>query len=561
MNNPAQQAQSPAPPSAPSPVPNSYHPRLPGGQGQYPFPHNVYHVSPPISSTAMPQSNQPPAPQGYPSPGHPMFSTAMGPPYMPPANMNMLNNQRPGQGGPGVLANHHHMLGQGGPRVPVPQVMAPNWNSPSGPQTPYHVANNSPAIQYVHTNASPGPSPALYQASPAPQHMSRPAQLAPQPMHGHGSVPPRAPRPGQPLASNGPGPGRNYAQIINGHHVPQGFRPTEYQTAGRSSQTPNPNAPRHVFNGGQFPQFMPPSNGMHQARPPTQPVPQPMTRYNLPSSTQTPPRSVQGSSAPPPVVSNGNIPQGNNIPPRNNMSPPATKQPASNGAKRGAADQLVDQQPTKRQRKPATPAQKPATPAQKLTPTASPAQQPPTTTDPEAVVCDQVDPLPPTLADEPQHLPDYELAKIETSVVVEPDITKPRPEGKEALAWDQAIAIIVELLNENLKKGKGRILRPTPLARLRELTDAIEEFIARPGRDTLLDRMAGDLLNVRYVRVIEDGIWDGQFDRIPERGWDIVQATTHEDKEKAVKEAWEKRAREYAGPSLAEAQKEIFKYF
>lgn len=519
-----------------------------------------------------------------------------------------MNMQRPGQGGPGVPPNHHHMPGQGGPRVPVPQVMAPNWDSPSGLQTAYHVANNNPSTQYSQTNASPagpqmphpvansisstqhvrttaspGPYPPLYQASPATQHMSRRAQLPPQPMPGHGSAPPRAPRPGQPLASDGPGAGRNYAQIIDGHHLPPGFRPTRYQAAGRSSQTPspNPNAPRHVFNGGQVPLFMPPSNGMHQARPPTQPVAQPTTRYNLPSSTQTPPRSVQGSSAPPPVVSNGNIPQGNNIPPRNNMSPPATKQPATNGAKRGAADQLVDQQPTKRQRKPATSAQKPATPvqkptppvqkhttlAQKLTPTASPAQQPPTTADPEPVVYDHVDPLPPTLADEPQHLPDYELAKIETSVVVEPgmrppkekpdttnsnktrpDITKPRPEGKEALAWDQAIAMIVELLNENLKKGKGRILRPTPLARLRELTDAIEEYIARPGRDALLDRMAGDLLNVRYVRAIEDGIWDGQFDRIPERGWNMTQARTHQDKEKVVKEAWEKRAREDAGP-------------
>lgn len=121
--------------------------------------------------------------------------------------------------------------------------------------------------------------------------------------------------------------------------------------------------------------------------------------------------------------------------------------------------------------------------------------------------------------------------------------------------------MVVELLDENLKKGKGRILRPTPLARLRELADAIEEYIARPGRDALLDRMAGDLLNVRYVRVIEDAIWDGQFERIPERGWAITQATSHEDKDKVVREAWEKRASEYAGPSLAEAQKEIFKYF
>ncbi|KAG6356357.1 hypothetical protein INS49_015745 [Diaporthe citri] len=594
MSNPAQS-------QAPSQVPTSYHPRLPVGQGQYPFPHNVYFASPPISSTTMPQNHQQPVPQ---SPGHHMFSTAMGPQHMPPANRNMpLNNQRPGQGGPGVPAIHHRMPGQGGLGVPAPQAVASNWNSPAGLQTPHHVANNNPSTQYVSNNTSPagpqalghiangnhpaqyaprniasagpqtphpvansnsstqnvpastsaGTYPGLYQASPATQPMPRPAQLAPQPVPRHGSVPPRAPRPGQAPASNGQGVASNYGQIINGHHLPPGFRPNGYQTAGRISQTP---PPKPVFNGGQFPQFMPPGNGTHRGTPPAQPVPQPMTRYNLPSSTQTPPQSVQGRTATPPVASSSNIPQGDNMPPRNGVPPPATRQPAANPSAKRAADQAVSQQPTKKQRKPANPAQRPATLAQ--TP-ASPAQQPPTTTDPEPVVYDKVDPLPPTWADEPPHLPDYELAKIETSVVVEPDRTKPWPEGKEALAWDQAIAEIVELIQKYCHKGC--LLRPTPLARLRELTDAIEEYVARPGRPgPLLFKEGQDLLSVRYVRVIEDGIWDGQFARIPERDYDTYKATVDEDRERVVREAWEKRAREYAGPSLAEAQKEIFKY-
>lgn len=118
---------------------------------------------------------------------------------------------------------------------------------------------------------------------------------------------------------------------------------------------------------------------------------------------------------------------------------------------------------------------------------------------------------------------------------------------------------IVEILQKHCRKGE--IMRTRPLARLRELTDAIEEYVARPGRGNLLAREGVELLNVRYVRVIEDGIWDGEmFTRIPERDWGTYRATSNEDREKVVKEAWEKRAREYMGPSLAEAQKQIFKY-
>lgn len=121
--------------------------------------------------------------------------------------------------------------------------------------------------------------------------------------------------------------------------------------------------------------------------------------------------------------------------------------------------------------------------------------------------------------------------------------------------------MIVEVIQKHCHKG--RLLRPTPLARLRELTDAIEEYIARPGRAALSATKAEDLLSVRYVRVIEDGIWDGQFARIPERDGDTYReaaAAGDEDREKVVREAWAKRAREYAGPSLEEAQKQIFKY-
>lgn len=440
MNNPAQQAQSPAPTAVPTPAPTSSHPQLAPGQGQYPFRHNVFFSPPAISSTAMPQGHQPPMPQVPQSPGPRMFNTAMTPQYMPPANMNMpLNSHRPGQGGPGV---------------PAPQAVQPNWNSRSGSQPAYLVANNNPSTQYVPTHtlragpqtphpvansnystqnvptsASPGTYPGLYQVSPATQLMSRPAQLAPQSVPRHGSMPPRAPTPGQASASNGQGVGRSYGDIIHGHHVPPEFRQNGYPAAGRSSQTPNSNPPTPVFNGGQRPQFMPPGNGTHQVPPPTQPVPQPMTRYNLPPSTQPPLQSVQGRTATPPVpvVSNNNITQGNNMARRNNKPSPATRQPATNPNAKRAADQAGSQQPTKKQRKTAPPTQKPAPPAQQPAPpaqeSASPAQQPATTTDPEPVVYDKVDRLPPTWADEPQHLPDYELAKIETSFVIDPGKT------------------------------------------------------------------------------------------------------------------------------------------
>lgn len=65
---------------------------------------------------------------------------------------------------------------------------------------------------------------------------------------------------------------------------------------------------------------------------------------------------------------------------------------------------------------------------------------------------------------------------------------------------------------------------------------------------------------MRDVRVIEDGIWDGMFARIPDRDHDTYVATTPEDKEKVVREAWERREREYTGPSLIEAQRQIFKW-
>lgn len=176
------------------------------------------------------------------------------------------------------------------------------------------------------------------------------------------------------------------------------------------------------------------------------------------------------------------------------------------------------------------------------------------------------------------HLLDWELAKINTSYMVEPgepplhemsnststnkphaDTTKPRPEGKTVLAWEQVIDMIVALIQQHCKKGQ--LLRPTPREHLHELSDALEEFIARPRRHRdLIPAEAQDLLNVRYVRVIEDGIWEGMFDRIPDRDHDSYVATAPEDKERVVREAWEKRRNEYQGPSLEEAQRQIFKW-
>lgn len=176
------------------------------------------------------------------------------------------------------------------------------------------------------------------------------------------------------------------------------------------------------------------------------------------------------------------------------------------------------------------------------------------------------------------HLLDWELAKINTSYMVEPgeppsnkmsnststnrphaDTTKPRPEGKTILAWEQVVDMVTELMRQHCKKGQ--LLRPTPREHLHELSDSLEEFIARPGRHRdLIPAEAQDLLNVRYVRVIEDGIWDGMFDRIPDRDHDSYVSTAPEDKERVVREAWEKRRNEYQGPSLEEAQRQIFKW-
>lgn len=175
---------------------------------------------------------------------------------------------------------------------------------------------------------------------------------------------------------------------------------------------------------------------------------------------------------------------------------------------------------------------------------------------------------------EPQHLPDHELAKIRTTFVVEPGkrpskevnnttssnkfypaVGKPRPEDKTALAWDQAVDAVVKIVEEHCKSGC--VLRTRHWEHLRQLTDAIEEYIARPGRPKLLKREYDDLQTVRYIRNMEDGIWDGAYDFIPVRDYDI---TTTEEKERVVREAWEKRASEYQGPSLIEAQRQIFKY-
>lgn len=104
---------------------------------------------------------------------------------------------------------------------------------------------------------------------------------------------------------------------------------------------------------------------------------------------------------------------------------------------------------------------------------------------------------------------------------------------------------------------EGSAVRLEPLARLRELGDAIELFIAHPGRRELLVYELDQLLDVRYIRVIEDGIWNEEFSTIPVRNHDILPAET---KERVVAEAWEKRRREWPGPSPQEVERQIYKY-
>ncbi|KKY38976.1 hypothetical protein UCDDA912_g01008 [Diaporthe ampelina] len=222
------------------------------------------------------------------------------------------------------------------------------------------------------------------------------------------------------------------------------------------------------------------------------------------------------------------------------MVPPPAHQSAMKSNAKRPADQPLPQQRAKKQRKPVpvAPAQQPSQPIADANP----------------VISDQLAaPAPPQVV-EPQHLPAIDLVKIETSFVIEPDTEKPLPKGKTAIAWDKAIERIVDITQTYC--GKGCILRPEPLSCLRELSNALEVFIAQPGRRALLIHEPNDLLNVRYIRVIEDGIWL-EFDCIPDRDYDTATAG---DKEKVVREAWEKRERERAGPTLEEAQRQIFKW-
>lgn len=95
---------------------------------------------------------------------------------------------------------------------------------------------------------------------------------------------------------------------------------------------------------------------------------------------------------------------------------------------------------------------------------------------------------------------------------------------------------------------------------LHEITDAIEVFIARPGRRAVLPRKLWDLVSARYMRVIEDSIATGEeVDRAPNLGHGL--SPTPMDNENIVREAREKREkdRRETGPTMEEAHGQIFK--
>lgn len=178
------------------------------------------------------------------------------------------------------------------------------------------------------------------------------------------------------------------------------------------------------------------------------------------------------------------------------------------------------------------------------------------------------------------HLPKEELDEIKTPYVIEPgkkppqqtldatssnkihpEVGEPVPKGKTALAWEQAVQEIDELVKEHVRPGK---LIPWQVwYRLKDLSNAMEQFIARPGRRKLTAQEPVDLLDVRYIRVIEDGINLGDFPHgIPNRSHAVYRDMFKWAKERDVNKKWEENARKRreAGPSPREVEKQIYKW-
>lgn len=121
------------------------------------------------------------------------------------------------------------------------------------------------------------------------------------------------------------------------------------------------------------------------------------------------------------------------------------------------------------------------------------------------------------------------------------------------MTFDEVIDEIVTLILTHTRIHMP--LLSEPLERLRGLTDAIEVFIARPLRRPLTESDLTALLQVRYIRVIEDDIALGRLQPMRPDEYAAAERLRLENVEAVVREAWDRRENEYEGPTLEEAQK------
>ncbi|KAK2603178.1 hypothetical protein N8I77_009656 [Diaporthe amygdali] len=475
-----------------------------------------------------------------------LFNAGPAPRYMPPMSNTMpANNSIP-----------DHGLN----RNSTSQAVPPNRNITASNQAPGHVTNSNPGTQYIPNIAVPGNLP-MYNGGPS----GTAPQAPPRPMAPSSNMPGGSHKPSQGVNRNGQGVHGTYGQIMNNSLLPMSsVRSNSHGIAGAVSPTPRqrfnavPQTPGQRFNAVSTLRYTPSTNSIHrtngavgQARP----IVQPQSPYDLPASQYAPYQSVHqrlGSQPTPPnnnrwTVNQTLTPQ--SMLPSGSVPSSATYPPAmDNDAKRPANAPPVEP-PKKRQRKAAPPpvplAQQPqqanANPAAAI----QTAETQLTTTQLATAQFAETKPGPPTV-----------YLNTTAKYVIEPDAREALPADTTALAFDQAVTEVIRVVQRPAKRGS--LLRSRPLLHLRGLTDAIEAFVARPDRRELVLFEETDLTNVRYVRHVEDHIWLGEYDRIPDA--DYADQVTMAEKERILREAKEKEERERPAPTLQEAQRDIFKY-
>jgi hypothetical protein len=135
------------------------------------------------------------------------------------------------------------------------------------------------------------------------------------------------------------------------------------------------------------------------------------------------------------------------------------------------------------------------------------------------------------------------------------DPSEPVPQRKEKLEWSEAIRRLKAVL---AGASFGRIL--VFFNHMEELCDAIELFIARPGRRPLLENELEELLRARYARELEMGILLCDYDRYTVRDWETASIEKMEEFLREARERKERERREQ-GPTLQEAQRDSAKWF